>query len=156
MCLYQTFLDLAGNNIERKMWDSPKCKNYTKPVHVYNNNNSYIALYHLNIYKLAALYIINIKIRLTIQKCTSTINAYINIKMTKKPGWNKNIIKAFYTHRNNHKYYKIMHILISTWQSEKHKYCHLYICVSLSIVGTDVLTCSIVVLYSLYWIKEKD
>ena len=30
-----------------------------------NNNNSYIALYPVNIYKLAALYIINIKIRLT-------------------------------------------------------------------------------------------
>ena len=41
-------------------------------------------------YKLAALHIINIKIHLTINKqtnkCTSTINAYINIKMTKKPG----------------------------------------------------------------------
>ena len=31
-----------------------------------NNNNSYIALYPVQIYKLAALYIINIKIRLTI------------------------------------------------------------------------------------------
>ena len=35
-------------------------------------------------YKLEALYIINIKIRLTNKKSTSTINAYINIKMTKK------------------------------------------------------------------------
>ena len=56
-----------------------------------NNNNCYIALYPVKIYKLAALYIINIKIRLTIKKKkkkrTSTINAYINIKMTKKPGW---------------------------------------------------------------------
>ena len=54
-----------------------------------NNNNSYIALYPLKIYKLAALYIINIKIRLTInnkkkKKIPSTINAYINIKMTKE------------------------------------------------------------------------
>ena len=47
-----------------------------------NNNNSYIALYPVNIYKLAALYIINIKFRLTIKKSTSTINAYINIKLT--------------------------------------------------------------------------
>ena len=47
-----------------------------------NNNNSYIALYPVKIYKLAALYIINIKIRLTIKKSTSTINAYINIKLT--------------------------------------------------------------------------
>ena len=31
-----------------------------------NNNNSYIARYPVKIYKLAALYIINIKIRLTI------------------------------------------------------------------------------------------
>ena len=37
-------------------------------------------------YKLEALYIINIKIRLTNKKSTSTINAYINIKMTKKSG----------------------------------------------------------------------
>ena len=44
-----------------------------------NNNNSYIALYPVKIYKLAALYIINIKIRLTIK---NTINAYINIKLT--------------------------------------------------------------------------
>ena len=36
-------------------------------------------------YKLAALCII-IKIRLTIKKGTSTINAYINIKMIKNPG----------------------------------------------------------------------
>ena len=41
-----------------------------------NNNNSYIALYPVKIYKFAALYIINIKIRLTIK---NTINAYINI-----------------------------------------------------------------------------
>ena len=41
-----------------------------------NTNNSYIALYPVKIYKLAALYIINIKIRLTIK---NTINAYINI-----------------------------------------------------------------------------
>ena len=34
--------------------------------HYNNNNNSYIALYHVNIYKLAALYIINIKIPLTL------------------------------------------------------------------------------------------
>ena len=33
-----------------------------------NNNNSYTALYPVNIYDLTALYIINIKIRLTIQK----------------------------------------------------------------------------------------
>ena len=45
------------------------------------------------------------------EKKQSTVNAYIDMK-------------AFYTHRNNHKYYKIMHMLISTWQSEKHKYCH--------------------------------
>ena len=51
----------------------------------YNNNNSYIALYPVKMYKLAALCII-IKIRLTIKKGTSTINAYINIKMIKKPG----------------------------------------------------------------------
>ena len=65
-------------------------------------------------YKLEALYIINIKIRLTNKKSTSTINAYINIKMTKKARMKQKIIKAFYTHRNNHKYYKIMHILTST------------------------------------------
>ena len=46
-----------------------------------NNNNSYIALYPVKIYKLMALYIINIKIRLTIK---NTINAYINIKLTTK------------------------------------------------------------------------
>ena len=33
-----------------------------------NNNNSYVALYPVKIYKLAALYIINIKIDLTIKK----------------------------------------------------------------------------------------
>ena len=33
-----------------------------------NNNNSYIALYPINIYELVALYIINIKIHLTIKK----------------------------------------------------------------------------------------
>ena len=33
-----------------------------------NYNNSYTALYPVNIYELAARYIINIKIRLTIQK----------------------------------------------------------------------------------------
>ena len=32
------------------------------------NNNSYITLYPVQIYKLAVLYIINIKIRLTIKK----------------------------------------------------------------------------------------
>ena len=44
-------------------------------------------------------------------KKQSTVNVYINIE-------------AFHTHWNNHKYYKIMHILISTWQTEKHKYCY--------------------------------
>ena len=33
-------------------------------------------------------------------------------------------MKAFHTHSNKRKYYKIMHTSISTWQSEKHKYCH--------------------------------
>ena len=33
-----------------------------------DNNNSYTAVYPVQIYKLAALYIINIKIRLTIKK----------------------------------------------------------------------------------------
>ena len=33
-----------------------------------NNHNSYIALYPINIYELAALYIINISINLTIKK----------------------------------------------------------------------------------------
>ena len=37
-------------------------------MHNNNNNNSYIALYPVKIYKLAALDIINIKIRLTIRK----------------------------------------------------------------------------------------
>ena len=37
-------------------------------IQTLHNNNSYIALYPVNIYKLAALYIINIKICLTIQK----------------------------------------------------------------------------------------
>ena len=37
----------------------------------------------VKIYKLAALYIINIKIHLTIKKSTSIINAHININMTK-------------------------------------------------------------------------
>ena len=36
--------------------------------HYNNNNDSYIALYPVNIYKLAALYIITIKIRMTIKK----------------------------------------------------------------------------------------
>ena len=45
------------------------------------------------------------------RRSTSTVNACINIK-------------AFHIHSNNHKYYKIMHLLISAWQSEKHKYCH--------------------------------
>ena len=38
MFLYQTFLDFAGSNIERKMWDSAKCKIYTKPCIVWNRN----------------------------------------------------------------------------------------------------------------------
>ena len=48
-----------------------------------NNNNSYTAVYPVKVYKLAALYIINIKIRLTTKKVQ--VNAYINIKMTKEP-----------------------------------------------------------------------
>ena len=44
------------------------------------------------------------------KKKESTVNAYIDIK-------------AFHTHWNNHKSYKIMYILITTWQSEKYKYC---------------------------------
>ena len=36
MCLYQTFLDFAGNNIERKMWD--RVKIYTKSCIVWNRN----------------------------------------------------------------------------------------------------------------------
>ena len=53
-----------------------------------NNNNCYIALYFVNIYELEALYIINIKIHLTIKqskmiKSTSTVNAYITINMIK-------------------------------------------------------------------------
>ena len=53
-----------------------------------NNDKSYIALYPVKIYKLAALYIINIKIRLTIKtkkqqkNSTITINACINIELT--------------------------------------------------------------------------
>ena len=39
-------------------------------------------------------------------RSTSTVNAYIHMC-------------AFHTHSNNHKYCKIMHISISTWQSEK-------------------------------------
>ena len=46
-----------------------------------------------------------------VKKKQSTVKAYIGIK-------------PFHTHWNNHKSYKIMHILITTWQSEKHKYCH--------------------------------
>ena len=42
------------------------------------------------------------------KKKQSAVNAYIDIT-------------AFHTHSNNHKSYKI--ILITTWQSEKHKYC---------------------------------
>ena len=38
MCLYQTFLDFAGNNTERKMRDSAKCKIYTKSCIVWNRN----------------------------------------------------------------------------------------------------------------------
>ena len=34
-------------------------------MNICNNNNSYIVLYPVKIYKLGALYIINIKIRLT-------------------------------------------------------------------------------------------
>ena len=42
---------------------------YTTPrFGAYNNNNSYTALDPVQIYKLAALYIINIKIRLKIKK----------------------------------------------------------------------------------------
>ena len=48
-----------------------------------NNNNAYTAVYPVKVYKLAALYIINIKIRLTTKKVQ--VNAYINIKMTKEP-----------------------------------------------------------------------
>ena len=52
-------------------------------LYVYNNNNnSYIALYPVKIYRLAVLYMITIKICLTIKKSTSTVNAYINIEMT--------------------------------------------------------------------------
>ena len=56
--------------------------------HGCNNNDSYTALYPVTIYELTELYIINIKIRLTIKKkkkkSTRTIIAYINIKMTKE------------------------------------------------------------------------
>ena len=62
-------------------------------VSQHNNNNSYIALYPVKIDKLAALHIIDIKIRLTTNNNKNnnkgSINAYINIKMTtttKKPG----------------------------------------------------------------------
>ena len=48
-----------------------------------NNHNSYIALYPINIYELAALYIINISVNLTIKKAQVTINAYVNINTTK-------------------------------------------------------------------------
>ena len=48
------------------------------------NNNSYIALYPVNIYKLAALYIINIKIRLTIKKVQVL---YMHTSISK---WQKN------------------------------------------------------------------
>ena len=89
-----------------------------RPAH--DNNNSYIALYPVNIYELSALYIMNINIHLTIkkalvsqmhtsiptwwkvrmkhdnQKSTSTVNACINTK-------------AFYTQSKKHKYYKCIH-----------------------------------------------
>ena len=42
-----------------------------------------MAPYPIKLYELAALYIINIKIHLTIKKGTTTVNAYININMTK-------------------------------------------------------------------------
>ena len=40
-------------------------------------------LYTVKIQELAALFIINIKIHLTIKKSTSTINAHISVNMTK-------------------------------------------------------------------------
>ena len=45
-----------------------------------NENKSCIALYPVNIYELAALYIINLNIYLTVKKA----NAYININMSIK------------------------------------------------------------------------
>ena len=54
---------------------------------VVNNNNSWIALYHVQIYKLAALYIIYIKIHLTIKK--AQIHKFIHQHQhDKKRGWN--------------------------------------------------------------------
>ena len=44
-----------------------------------NNNNSYTALYPVNIYKLAALYIINIKIRLTINNNNNNNNKKVQV-----------------------------------------------------------------------------
>ena len=41
---------------------------YNKYYNNNKNNNSYTALYPVKIYELTALYIINIKIRLTIEK----------------------------------------------------------------------------------------
>ena len=53
-----------------------------------NNINSYIALYPVKIYEIAVLYIINIKIHLTIKKAEyyKCINQY---QHDKKSGWNK-------------------------------------------------------------------
>ena len=105
-----------------------------------NNNNSYIAPYPVEIYRIASLYIINIKMRLTIKKKKKkkkgkyykSIHQYQNDKKPRMRGGggggkrerekkreestvNAYIdIKAFHTHCNNHKSYKIMYILIST------------------------------------------
>ena len=96
--------------------------------HNNNNNNSYITLYPVNIYKLVALHYQH-QNPLDNQKSTSIINAYININMTKSQDGKKKLrkgrqststvnayidMKAFHTRSNKYKYYKIMHTSMST------------------------------------------
>ena len=123
----------------RNMWIYNLRSVFTSYHHIYvqnNNNNCYIALYPVEIYEVAALYIINIKIYLTIKnikkhKYYKCVHYYQHDKM---PGWNMTIKrrrkrkdkkeeekrsrsnvsayinnKAFHTHWNKHKYYKCIH-----------------------------------------------
>ena len=72
-----------------------------------NNNNSYIALYPIHIYELAALYIINIKIDLTIKKSTSIDQSQHDENRMKHDNKNKKTKKK--TKQKKHKYYKCVH-----------------------------------------------
>ena len=79
MCLYQMFLDFAGNNIERKMWDSAKCKIYTESYIVWNRNR------HQNWHSLwlsdTSSYAIIYKCKL--DKCLPTLSCFLQQLMLK-------------------------------------------------------------------------